>query len=235
MAQKSERFEMRVDEDTLERVDKWRMKQGDLPSRAEAMRRLVEVGLARGAGASMSVNFTDGEKLLVMMMRDLYKHLKVRGEIDPEFIGEVIWSGHYWAPRWDMQGLFHDHEDSPDNVRFVVDVLDMWTFLERAHAKLSAKEKARVEKEADPFGKHVQFTGFDGNNESEHMGIARFLIEQMNRFQLFKGRELNSHMPTLGTYRRMLQVFEPMRKTLVGAELSADQIIAILKAKMYPE
>jgi uncharacterized protein YfbU (UPF0304 family) len=80
----------------------------------------------------------------------------------------------------------------------------------------------------------VKFIGFDGNNESELMGIARFLIDDMERFTSFKGRELNSHMPTRSMYRRMLSVFEPIRKTLVGVELSADQLITILNAKKYP-
>ncbi len=233
MTPKSERFEMRLDEDIIARVDKWRAKQDDVPSRAEAMRRLVELGLMRSVNDT--VRFSDGEKLLAIMMRDLYKHLKLKGEIDPDFVGEVIWGGHYWAPRWEMQGLFHDHEDDPRDVRFVVDVLDMWTFLERAYAKLSKKDKERVEKEADPFGKYVRFAGFDGNNETSHMSIAHFLIEQMNRFSQFKGRELNSHMPTHATYRRMLTVFEPMRAGLVGTELDANQIIRILKAKMHGE
>ena len=233
MATKSERFEMRLDEDILARVDKWRAKQDDVPSRAEAMRRLVELGLMRSV--SDTVRFSDGEKLLAIMLRDVYKHLKLKGEIDPDFVGEVIGGGHYWAPKWEMQGLFHDYEDDPQDVRFVVDVLDMWAFAERAYEKLSKKDKERVEKEADPFGKYVQFAGFDGNNESSFIGIARFLIDQMNRFSQFKGRDLNSHAPTLAAYRRMLSVFEPMRVSLVGTELDANQLIRILKAEMHGE
>jgi hypothetical protein len=233
MATKSERFEMRLDENILARVDKWRANQDDVPSRAEAMRRLVELGLMRSV--SDTVRFSDGEKLLAIMMRDIYNHLKLKGEIDPDFVGEVIWGGHYWAPKWEMQGLFHDYEDDPQDVRFVVDVLDMWVFIERAYEKLSKKDKERVEKEADPFGKYVQFAGFDGNNESSCLGIARFLIEKMNRFSQFKGRELNSHAPTFAVYRRMLSVFEPMRAKLVGTELGANQLIQILKAKMHGE
>ena len=45
MSPKTERFEMRMDPETLSRIDEWRRKQADLPSRAEAMRRLVELGL----------------------------------------------------------------------------------------------------------------------------------------------------------------------------------------------
>jgi hypothetical protein len=38
-------FQMRVSETFLKAVDKWRAKQDDEPSRAEAIRRLVEMGL----------------------------------------------------------------------------------------------------------------------------------------------------------------------------------------------
>jgi hypothetical protein len=43
---KSERLEMRVDETFLEKVDDWRRKEPDIPPRAEAVRRLVELGLS---------------------------------------------------------------------------------------------------------------------------------------------------------------------------------------------
>jgi uncharacterized protein YfbU (UPF0304 family) len=234
MALRSERFEMRVDEEILDRVDQWRNKQSEQLSRAEAMRRLLELGLGRSS--ARVVKFSDGEKLLAMMLGDIYRHLKIGGgEIDPNFVSDVIVGGHYWAPTWDMSGLFHSHEDDPRDVSFVVDVLDMWDFIESGYEKLEKKDKDRIEKEAEPFGKYVEFTGFDGNNEATHIGIARFLIEKMNRFTAFKGRELNSHMPTLATYRRMLSVFEPMRNGLIGHGLNATQIIAILKARMYSD
>ncbi len=233
MGPMSERFEMRVEEDILRRVDKWREKQSDVPSRAEAMRRLVEIGLARSG--SEAVSFSDGEKLLAIMMRDVYRHFKIEGEVDADFISEVIYGGHYWAAKSKMGGLFTDYEDDTRDVHFVYDVLDMWRFIEYGYKKLSKKDKDRVEKEAQPFGEHVKFIGFDGNNETSHMGIAQFLIEKMGLWSQFKGRELNSHCATLTGYRRMLEVFGPMRAKLVGAELDADQLIQILKAKKYRE
>jgi uncharacterized protein len=45
MEEKTERFEMRVPASFLKMVDDWRRKQPELPSRAEAIRRLVEIGL----------------------------------------------------------------------------------------------------------------------------------------------------------------------------------------------
>jgi uncharacterized protein len=236
MAPKNERFEMRLDEDLLVRVDEWRRVQSDFPSRAEAMRRLIELGLTKNVD-SESVRFSDGEKLLLLMMADLYKHLKL-GEsgIDTDFISEVIWGGHYWAPKWELSGVFHGHEDDPKNLRLVLDVLDMWDQLERAYEKLSENDQALLEKNATPLGKDVKFRGFDGNNEAEHLSITKFLIEKMDRFSRFNGRDLNAHMPTLDIHRRMLNVFTQMRNDRrMGGELNVAQITALLKARPHPE
>ena len=100
---------------------------------------------------------------------------------------------------------------------------------------MSKKDKDRVAAEADPFGTRVVFPGFDGNDEGEYLGIARFLINEMERFSEFTGRDLNSHRPLVDAYRRMIKVFEPISNNLIGQELSASQIIDILKAKDYPE
>ena len=50
MPQKSQRFELRVSEDFLRAIDDWRRQQPDLPSRAEAIRRLVEKALRAESG-----------------------------------------------------------------------------------------------------------------------------------------------------------------------------------------
>src|SRR5690349_19237025 len=108
VAAKTERFELRLDEDILERIDSWRSRQSDLPSRAEAVRRLVERGF--GAEGVQRVSFTDGEKMIIVMLNDLYKHLKVKGEVRAEFVVDTIYGGHPWALEWDMSGLFHGYE-----------------------------------------------------------------------------------------------------------------------------
>ena len=101
---------------------------------------------------------------------------------------------------------------------------------EGADAELSKSDKELLATTVPHFGEHVRFRGFDGNNEGEHLSIALFLIEEMNRFSKFKGRELNSHSPTLERYRRMLAIFLPMRATLIGISLNVDQLSKILKA-----
>ncbi len=42
---KSDRFELRLHPSTLEKIDAWRRASSDIPSRSEAVRRLVEMGL----------------------------------------------------------------------------------------------------------------------------------------------------------------------------------------------
>jgi uncharacterized protein YfbU (UPF0304 family) len=228
----TERFEMRLGPSTLEAVDSWRAGQDDLPSRAEAVRRLVEVGLGKSERKRIALG--DGEKLIVMMLCQLFKHLKVESDIDPGFVEEVIYGGHYWGLGWEYTGLFHSHEDAETVVTEVVDILDLWSFLERGFGALSESDKDKVAAAAEPFGKHVMFAGFDGNGESEYIGIARFLINKLDRFTEFKGRDLNAHMPTLGAYRRMLSVFEPVRVNLTGRDLNVAEIIQILQEKLHP-
>jgi len=228
MPPKTERFELRLEESHLARIDAWAADQDDRPARAEAIRRLVDLGLS--AGSSRSVHFTDGEKMLIVMMGDLFKSLKIKSpEIDPGFIAKVIYGGHYWAPKWELNGVFHDYLDNPEDVRYVVDVLDMWDLIERASERLNAVQREVLVGEVGIFGKDPKFIGFDGNNESELMGISRFLIEEMNRFSRFKDRSLNSHSPTTERYREMYEKFEPMRKGLVGVDLTVAQLVQLLK------
>jgi len=224
---------MRLGQSVLEEVDAWRARQEDLPSRSEAVRRLVEAGLAQ-SGGKRPIKFSDGEKLILIMLSQLFKQLKLKSEINPAFVEEVIQGGHYWALEWEYPGIYHGHEDARTVVSEVVNILDMWSFLERGFKGLSKKDKDRVATEAAPFGEHVVFAGFDGNNEGEHLSTARFLISDLDRFTEFKGRDLNAHMYTLDTHRSMLSVFEPIRANLTGRDLNADEIIEIMKMKLHP-
>lgn len=228
MVTRSERFELRIEEAQLSLVDDWANEQSDRPTRAEAVRRLITLGLA--AGSNRAVHFSDGEKMLMLMMGDLFKTLKVSdSEMNPQFLAKVIYGGHYWAPKWDMQGVFHDHVDDPRDVNHVVDVLDMWSFIEEAYERLSPVQKKTLTEQVGPWLTDVKFSGFDGNNESSQMSIARFLVEEMSRFSRFKGRDMNSHHPTYQRYRSMAALFEPMRASLAGGGLSLQQLVTLLK------
>jgi hypothetical protein len=56
----SERFEMRFSVDLLREVDDWRRGQSDLPARAEAIRRLIELGLGKAPVSASPSGSTPG-------------------------------------------------------------------------------------------------------------------------------------------------------------------------------
>jgi hypothetical protein len=228
MQSKTERFEMRLDPGTVERVDEWRTQQADLPSRAEAVRRLMDAGLS--TTQNKAIRFSDGEKLATLMLCEIYKHLKIDGDIDPAFVEEALFGGHYWGLAWKYTGIFHDYEEYESVVTEVVEILAMWSSMESSYAKLSKDNRSKIESEAGPLGKHVSFSGFDGNNEGQYLSATRFLIESLERFAEFKDRDLNSHVPSIGRYRRMLTVFKPMKRTLAGGNLAPGEIVQLLNA-----
>lgn len=176
------------------------------------------------------MKLTNPEKLILLMLSGIYDKLEL-DDVDTKLLRSAIHSENTWALDWEMPGVVgSDSEATPAAVIEVVKYLDLWSFLEDAHSVFNTLEKGRIEKEAEPFGKHVRFPGFDGNNESEYLGIARILIDDMGRFSRLKGRDLNSHIPLVPAYSRMYEAFEPMRASLGSTRtLSPDQVIAILK------
>ncbi|MEZ8093328.1 YfbU family protein [Photobacterium swingsii] len=182
------------------------------------------------------MKITDGEKLILLMLSELYDKLKVDGEVEPDFIRSAIFSDNTWSIPWKYVGIPFEEQETPEIVKEVLDILDMWSMIERSYANLSDESKKFVENEAAPFGKDPMFRGFDGNNESEYMGTASFLVNDLDRFEEFKGRDFNSHCPSIDTYNRMLGVFKPiLRRNLNFRPLSAQELVEILKEKVHPD
>jgi uncharacterized protein len=228
MNAKTERFEMRLDPDTLQRIDDWREHQDRSISRAEAIRTLVDVGLER----INQPRFSDGEKLNTLLLCHLIQSTGASTEFDPRFLASVIYGGHYWALDWEYPGLFHDETDRRETVTEVVDILDMWTFIEDGFDALSPDQKRRVTTESQWGADQIRFSGFDGNNEGKHFSIANFLVREMERFSRFSdGRSLNSHTETVGGNLKMFRVFEPIRVKLVGRKMSGDEIVTVMEAR----
>lgn len=181
------------------------------------------------------MKLSDGEKLILLMLSELYEKIGVNGETDPEFIKSAIFRDQLWGIPWKYSGIPFEHQETPAIVSEVVDILDMWSFIEEGYRALSDEDKSRLADSATPFGKDPKFRGFDGNNEVEHMGVASFLINDLDRFEEFKGRSMNSHMPSIDAYRRMLRVFEPMRRDLAHGRLSVSELTSVLCAQIHPE
>jgi hypothetical protein len=59
MERKPTRFELRLPPELSDEIDAWRRDQGDIPPRAEAARRLIEIGLAASKGIKPTKPETD--------------------------------------------------------------------------------------------------------------------------------------------------------------------------------
>ena len=168
------------------------------------------------------MKLNNGERLITALLCDISRKLGDRGEIDPSFVLRAL-KDHEWALPWQYPGIL-DEEPAPPVVAETSDILDMWRALEEAHAALPDAERARVDAAAGPANP-VQFGGFDGNHD-EHHGVAHVLIEDMGRYQHFKGRALNSHTQTsLPRYKAMLGRFD---RLAFHNDPSADRIIAVM-------
>jgi len=224
----SERLEIRVDTDALARIDAWRAAAPGVPSRGEAVRQLIERGLDQ---RPQEIRPTDGEKIILTLLVQIMEKVKV-DKYDLEsakFILSAIQGGHYWAPHWEWNGLLHDHADDPADVRFVVDVLDMWSFIEAAFAGFTPAQRQEYQ-DAVKWDKTPEFNGFDGNNEGTLRSIASFLVKEMKRFTEFEARTLNSHSPKRSLYERMLEIFEPIRARLEGRRMTPAELATLINA-----
>jgi uncharacterized protein YfbU (UPF0304 family) len=73
----------------------------------------------------------------------------------------------------------------------------------------------------------AKFAGFDGNGEPVELGLVHFIIEVEGKFQELRRPDLNSHMPTLATYRAMLKEW---RRSADRFRLTREDIERILAA-----
>ena len=226
MLQKTERFEMRLDPSTLNRVDEWRAAQTDLPSRAEAMRRLVNSGLSMDERRFQP---SGGERLSIAMLCGLYRHLEVDdGGIDPALIEGAVCGKHHWAVEWEYGSLLESAVDDSIPPE-VANILEMWWTIEWSFDQFSADGRERLEKDEGVTQDRIRFPGFDGNEENEHYGVADFMINRLDRFVHFKGRSLNSHFPYLNEYRQMHKLYNSMTDPpRPGNHLDPEQIARLI-------
>lgn len=176
------------------------------------------------------MKLTQAERLIVTMLTDLAKPADKR-ELDFEFIGKAVRSGQEWAIDGEYPILAGEGEgNGSENATFVGDVLSMWQGLEHSASNFSDIDWETYESFMGRRGRSVKFPGFDGNNEYDLLGAARFLVEELGRFSTFKGRELNSHMPSADRYRRMLEKYSAVRDKGEYGKLGPEDLAQVVSA-----
>jgi hypothetical protein len=172
----------------------------------------------------MTVTLSDGEKLSLLMLCEIYDHLKIKGEFTTDVIKHAIFSGNVWGLEWEYSGVFHS--ETPRDVAIETSkILAMWHVLENTFERLDQKGKDLVLAAVRPH--KLKFPGFDGNDEAEHLSAANFLVNHLGRFSERKTTDLDSHSDNLEAYRRMLAVYDSIGHP---AELGAEDLIKIFTA-----
>jgi uncharacterized protein YfbU (UPF0304 family) len=179
------------------------------------------------------MKFTDEQRLIVMMLADVQKELKINREFDPDFIGKAAAWKHEFAIGWKYGSVFAP-EETPEDFRFVVDVLDMFDFLERANQRLQPSERADLDAQVGYATRERWFEGFDGNNEPELRSYVSVAIDDLGMFSHLKRTphdDYNSHSQREDRYRAMLDVFLKIRPELGDRDLTVDDLASILRAR----
>lgn len=193
---KTERFEMRLDEELACSIDAWRDANMGGASRAQAVRGLI----AHGLNSSGTTRFSDGEKTLMALMADLFSHVGAPQEKIAALLGGFA-SGNHWVADLEMGYFYTPPKTSFEAANFVQATLEMWDIFELAFDSFTEEQKVMVL--ADTPGeaalrqlgrptrsREVRFLGFSAINENELVEIAAHLIDGMHRFPRFKGRNL---------------------------------------------
>ena len=168
------------------------------------------------------MQISDGERLIAVMIADLMQALKVDTELDPAKIKRLLTSRHEWALAWKYPGIFEGKAPSDAQVDETAEILQMWSWIERSVEELDEPAKSEIK------ARRWQFSGFDGNND-RHYAIAATIIEELDQFQEFRGRGLNSHsQATLPRYRSMLGLFAELKRAKAGENLTAEELRRLL-------
>lgn len=181
------------------------------------------------------MSYSQAEKLQLLMMCDIYRTLNIKNSFNPDVIEEAINTNNYWAISWDNEALSDDNE-LPNNVRFVIDTIEMYLQLEYTYSNMSEEDQLEVRSLIPHFSPDTSLTfpGFDGNNETKYNQISRLL----NMLNCFKDINItkNSHHPSIDIYRRMLELFLPARdKFIHGIGIPKSDFIQIFLERIHPD
>lgn len=169
---------------------------------------------------------SNGEKIVLLMLSQIHEHLKIE-DTRAQLIRQAIETGNIWVIEDSFPEVFEVNEISPDVVRTTRDVLTMWLSLEESFAALSSSEKEWLRVNSQHIGDRVVFPGFSGNYEGEYLSAARFMVDVLERYEHFAGRDLNHCLRHMDTYRKMLPTFEAILHKGCSLSLTAQQVAEI--------
>lgn len=119
-----------------------------------------------------------------------------------------------------LSGMLDPDTLSAEKCEEVYEILEMYRRLGHGYSQLS--DKSGIE------ANDLRFFGFDGNNEGAYLSYGEFLNSE-RKYE--ESKVINSHMPSLAIYRRMLAEFRSVKDK---AALDKADIQRVLAARIHP-
>ena len=165
------------------------------------------------------MQFSDGERLIAVMLAEVMQALKLDRELDPALIKSLVTNNDDWALKRKYPGLFSSQCPTEEVVSETSEILWMWGIIEHSIRQLKGAEAAEAK------GWHwAKFGGFDANHD-DHYGVALTMIEGLDEFEDLKSHGLNSHsQSSLPRYRQMYKKFDGHLSAGNAAPLSFEAL-----------
>ena len=178
------------------------------------------------------MQLTAGEKLILTMLSEIYEHLGINvGRSTQPLSERQSTPAIYGVCNRATREYSTSRKRTPRSLPRFATSLTCGGSSSLQLSVFSAEELDALEQAVGTVRTNQKFYGFDGNNEHEHLSIASFLINRLDQYTDFRGRDLNAHRHTIDGYRRMLLAFGPIRKTLGDGKMGLDDLIEIFTAK----
>lgn len=143
------------------------------------------------------------DRLILFNQYEILKALYPEERETYEYNQNILVNG-YESNYSDLLSGFGDGVD-PSISTFVFDVLQMYRSIHNSYYSLTDDEKDEINQ------MYITFQGFDGNEEIDHYIYARFVLEEMHRFDEIYNNgkvEFNSHRNMIGRYSRMVDTWK---------------------------
>ena len=173
------------------------------------------------------------ERSILIKLMELQKASGLN--INEEALGALVGGYSIFYPKADIGP---SDEMSEEDMRFVMDILDMYRWLQFSYRELDDKDKD------DQLAERVKFRGFDGNASDGYLAFTRFLQENNRWLDLELATDndgLNSHMPVNDMYARMLSEYKKYKWRGLEVDLSGpkpltlEQLKEIIDARIHPD
>ncbi|HDX8591152.1 TPA: YfbU family protein [Aeromonas dhakensis] len=180
------------------------------------------------------MNFSPEQRLIVSLLCDIHQKLEIADSFDSQLISDAINTRNDWAIGMLYGDSLGDTSGLGEECLFVCNVLNMSECIETSFAQMDAAQQTETRRLTD-FNPERVFFGFDGNNETHLMSIARFLVTRMDKFTHFTGREFNSHMPSVDAYKRMLGAFNQVMDRGNFGPLGPQEVAFVMNEMRHPD